>query len=115
MPTIKINPKLWTITTVRLDDGRVLSHGNVTDVTVEEWDEIRSRYSRQFGSRHRTFVSAEEEAPEPEALWVRAENLMDLSKPELMDLAADRDLDVAGTKREIADRIVAYESAEDPT
>lgn len=107
MPTILLNPRLWTITTVRLDEDNTLAHGDTVDVSVEEWEDIRTRRTRQFGSRHRTYVTTEEVQPEPERTWVRTDALNELTRSELADIAKARGLPYSGNKKALVTAITA--------
>jgi len=110
MPTIKLNPEMWQITEVKLGDA-VLRHGDLLEVSDAEWnDELRHVRTRTSGNVYRTYVTTDEEVlPEVEHLWLRPQDLGNLSHEKLKELAADRGLAKSGTKAELAAKIVAYE------
>lgn len=109
---IMLNPDLWTVTTARADDETDHKHGEAFDVSDDEWAVLGERRSKQFGNRYRTWVEVDGQAPEAEAVWVRSENLMEMTKAQLKELAEARGLSTDGTKSELAERITEHESAE---
>lgn len=113
MPLIQLNPKLWTLSSVRIDDDNTLSHGDELEVSVEDWEELRKRRSRQMGNRYQTLVSAESVEAPPERLYVQASALLELSSEELKVAAAERGLSTSGNKTALAERIVEFETTPD--
>lgn len=102
---IMLNPRLWTVTEVRVDDDTVARHDAEILVSKKQWDDdLSKRKTRQFGSRHRTFVE-EGEFPEPERMTVRLEDLDELSAKDLRRACETHGLSTAGTKVEMKARL----------
>lgn len=108
MPTIQVNPNLWTVGRVRLDNGEFLDRGDTLEVSDEEWAEkYEPQKVSQFSKRYRTFVKVGEEDA-GERLAIRLENIDELTVRELRAIATDVGVSVGGTKSELVDRITAH-------
>jgi uncharacterized protein YrzB (UPF0473 family) len=99
MPTIEINPRLWTHKAARLPDGTILKLGETAEVDDETFEELSEMKARQFSKMYVVYVEAGE-VSEGEATTVDVENLGDLTVADLRAIVQDRGIATAARRKD---------------